>query len=197
MSNVKAYTDRDIIDRVKKTHGFTTIPIGYWLCGIRSQEDYSDCYDDKFYLFKGESFIMVTSGTTNPGKWGLLNFNVYNPKGCAVVKADEWYYDLWQKGLHKSKIQAWVQRKPILYFRDNNKNEKSDELGTLQSGSIGINFHTCTYEKKPSSLKKFIGRVIGKWSEGCQVANIASDYYKILEITKGQKTKSYCLLKEF
>ena len=67
MSNVRFYTDKQILDRVKSLPSFQFIPSDYWLCGIRSTEDKSDNYDDKFYLFKGEKFIMVTSGTTNPG----------------------------------------------------------------------------------------------------------------------------------
>jgi hypothetical protein len=197
MSNVRSYTDKQILTRAKSTHGFKAIPTGYWLCGIRSTEDQSDNYDDKFYLFKGETFICVTSGTTNPGKWGLLNFATYNPQGCAVVKADEWYYDLWTQGLHKGKMKAWVQFSDILFYRDNNKNDKSEEIGKVYKGKIGINFHTCTYEKEPGILKKFIGWIIGKWSEGCQVVNGAYDYYKIIELTFVQPKMSYCLLKEF
>lgn len=197
MSNVQSYTNKQLLDKAKQVNGFKFIPMGYWILGIRSMEDYTDQYDDKFYLFKGEKFIMVTSGTTNPGKWGLLNFASYNPKGCAVVKADTWFYDLWANGSHRGKMKALVQVNDILYYRDNDKDEKSDEIGTLQRGIIGINFHTCTYDKEPNILKKFVGWIIGKWSEGCQVANVADDYYKIIDLVKVQSRISYCLLKEF
>lgn len=197
MSNVKSYTDKQILDRVKSLPSFKFIPLGYWICGVRSQEDKSDNYDDKFYLFKGERFVMVTSGTTNPGKWGLMNFSTYNQQGCAVVKADEWYLELWANGLHKGKMEAGVQVNDVLFYRDNNKNDKSEEIGKIYKGRIGINFHTCTYEKEPNILKKFIGWIIGKWSEGCQVANVAADYLDFIKCMKTQLRTSYCLLKEF
>ncbi len=196
MSNVKSYTDKQILDRAKSLPSFQFIPRDYWICGVRSTEDKTDTYDDKFYLFQGEKFIMVTSGTTNPGKWGLNNFATYNSKGCAVVKTDEWTYNLWANGLHKGKMQALVQVKDILYYRDNNKNDKSEEIGAIQRGIIGINFHTCTYDK-PNVAQKFIGWIIGKWSEGCQVANIAKDYYALISLVLKQHRTSYCLLKEF
>lgn len=193
---MKSYTDKQILDKCKSLSSYKFIPLGYWICGVRSNEDKSDTYDDKFYLFKSEKFITVTSGTTNPGKWGLNNFSTYNSKGCAVVKADEWTYDLWANGLHKGKMRALVQVNPINYYRDNNKNDKSEEIGVIQKGIIGINFHTCTYEK-PNNLKKFIGWVIGKWSEGCMVVNKSEEYYGIIMLLLKQSRISYCLLKEF
>lgn len=197
MGNVRSYTDNELLTKVSKLPSFKGFPSGYWLLGVRSNEDKSDSYDDKFYLFKNKTFIMVTSGTTNPGKWGLLNFEKYNSQGCAVVKAEEWYYDLWGNGLHKGKMKALVQMTDILFFRDNNKNLKSEEIGKIFKGRIGINFHTCTYEKEPSILKKFIGWTIGRWSEGCQVANVAEDYYKIINLVASQYRTTYCLIKEF
>lgn len=196
-TNVKSYTDKQLIEKVKSLKSFTEIPVGYWLLGIRSTEDGSDAFDDKMYLFKGEMFIMVTSCTTNPGKYGLINFKDYNSQGCAVVKADEWYMGLWANGLHKGKMKALVQVANILYYRDNDMDLKSDEIGTVHNGIIGINFHTATYEKNPNILKKFIAWFIGKWAVGCQVCNIAADYYKIIDLVKDQHRVSYCLLNEF
>ena len=193
---MKSYTDKQILDRVKTLSSFKLIPTGYWIVGVRSNEDKTDEYDDKYYLFKGSKFVMFTTGTTNPGKWSLNNFSEYNAKGCAVVKADEWYYDLWANGLHKGKMQALVQAKDILYYRDNDKNGKSSEIGIIQKGMIGINFHTCTYDK-PTLAQKLMGWIIGKWSAGCSVINNVTDYYKIIDLVSKQLRITYCLLKEF
>jgi hypothetical protein len=44
--------------------------LGYCGISLKSDEDAYDRFDDKFYLFKGEDFIMVTTGTTNAGSDG-------------------------------------------------------------------------------------------------------------------------------
>ena len=140
---VRKYTDIEILKAVKALPSFKEIPIEFWICGIRSKADISDKYDDKFYLFKNEQFIIVLTGTTNAGKAGLLN--PVNEKGCAVVKSNEWYYDLWERGMHKGKMSALIQRNSVKYYRDNNKDLSAEESGQLHEGIIGINFHTCTY----------------------------------------------------
>lgn len=197
MSNVKSYTDKQLLDRAKSLPSFKGFPPLYWLMGVRSNEDAPDEFDDKFYLFKGEEFIMVTSGTTNPGVKGLMNFIEYNKDGCAVIKADEWYHNLWRNGIHRGKMKALVQYSDVLYYRDNNKNKKSEQIGKLYKGKIGINFHTCTYNTNSNFLKKFVSRLIGPWSLGCQVPNVAQDYYQIIEKVSTQLIVSYCLLNEF
>lgn len=196
-TNIGSYTDKQLLERAKSLKSFNGFPSGYWLLGVRSKEDESDTFDDKMYLFKGLQFIMVTSCTTNPGKYGLLNFKDYNSQGCAVVKDDEWYQDLWANGMHKGKMKALVQVADILYYRDIDMDLKSEEIGTVYKGIIGINFHTATYETKANILAKFIAWLIGKWAVGCQVCNIAADYYKIIDMVKFQRRVSYCLLNEF
>lgn len=193
LSKVKTYTDKQLIERVKSLNCYKGIPKDYWILGVQSHEDTFDEFDDKFYLFKGEKFVMVMPGTTNAGTTGLKNYNRYNSKGCAVIKTNEWYYDLWKPGYHKGKMPALVQNKPILYYRDWNKNNRVEEMGELYKGMIGINFHTVLYSKQLSFWRKFIGG----WSVGCQVVNHIGDYYKCLDLIGNQSTISYCLIKEF
>lgn len=190
---MREYTDKELLDRVKLLPSFREIPKGFWILGVQAKEDRFNEYDDKFYLYKGERFIMMSSGTTNAGLSGLLNYNRYNKNGCAVIKTNEWYYDLWKHGMHNGKMAALRQNKPIKYFRDNNKNKRVEELGTMYQGMIGINFHTATYSKNVP----FIAKLIGGWSVGCQVINNTTRYYKMLSYMQGQETVSYCLLKEF
>ena len=179
----------DILERVKKLKSFKSIPQGYWLCGVRSKRDLPDQFDDDMYLFKGETLIMKTTCTTNPGLPALKTFEQAGLTGAAVVKADEWYYDLWAPGLHKGKMRALRQINPILYYRDNNRNDKSEALGSVQRGIIGINFHTSSYNMNPIIYNK-----VGGWSYGCQVCNNIKEYYKIIDTIGNQRTVSYCLL---
>jgi hypothetical protein len=71
---VRSYTSKQLLDKVKTLKSFVVIPSGYWILGVQSNEDAYDRFDDKFYLFKGEDFIMVTTGTTNAGSDGQQNF---------------------------------------------------------------------------------------------------------------------------
>jgi hypothetical protein len=196
MTNVKEYTTKELLDLVKALPSFKSIPCNYWILGVRSQTDALDQFDDKFYLFCGERSMRVLPGTTNAGKYGLLNFQKWNTKGCAVVKSDEWYYDMWTGGFHKGKIRALVQVGNCKYYRDNNRNTKCDETGTIYSGAIGINFHPASYNQDPTFIKTFVAKLIGAWSVGCQVPSRLVDFYEVMRYTYGQKRTSYCLLKE-
>lgn len=194
MNNVRSYTDKEILAKVKSVTGFKEIPKDYFVVGIRSKEDAENTFDDKFYLFKGETFIAVTTGTTNPGTPGLKGgFLKYNKEGSAVVKADKWYYKVWRYGLHNGKMPALVQVNPITVHRDGDKDGKSEELGDPKDGLYGINFHSNTYDPKTTSIKFYIG----EWSMGCQVVNNKQEHLKWVALMKTQPNVSYCLLNEF
>lgn len=191
MSNVKNYNDKQLIARAKSIKNFIDIPEDFWILGVRSQEDENNMFDDKFYIFKGETFVMVTSGTTNPGQDALGK--PMNKEGAFVIKADHWHYDLWKHGVHKGKMPALVQNSKVVGYRDNDRDKLSEEIGTLVAGFYGINFHASTY----NFANTVVTRLIGGWSHGCQVCNNRPHYNRILELLKGQKTVTYCLLKEF
>lgn len=190
---VKSYTDKQLLDRVKGLSNYIVIPSEYWILGVRSNEDVADKFDDKFYLFKGEEFIMVSSGTTNSGIYGLLNFKKWNREGVFVMKSDYWHYSIWQHGLHKRKMKALVQAREVVGYRDGNSNLKNEEIGNEVEGYFGINFHTVSYTKK----NNHISTLIGKWSVGCQVVNNVGKYYEILDYLKNQNRITYCLINEF
>ena len=192
-NKVKSYTDKELMEKVKSLASFQYIPDDYWILGIQSNEDTYNYFDDKFYLFLGKKFIMVTSGTTNAGTTGLKNYEKYSKKGVLIVKTNEWYYGLWKFGYHKGKMPALKQIRPIKYFRDWNKNQQVEEIGKVYEGIRGINFHTVTYQKNLSLIKK----LIGGWSVGCQVINNVKKYFTLLNKVKKQKDVSYCLIQEF
>ena len=195
MTNVKNYTTDQLLDRVESLKSFKTIPLGYWIVGVRSEEDAPNKYDDKFYLFNGEQFVKVVTGTTNPGTPILEGgFLKYNRVGAAVVKSDEWYYNVWAYGLHQGKQPALRQVGNFIVYRDGDKDGKSEEIGAPIVGSgYGINFHSISNDL---SVKK-IGENIGGWSAGCQVINNVEQYSMIINMIKNQNRITYCLLKEF
>ena len=189
---VRKYTDKQLLDRVKSLKSFKSIPNGYWILGVQSQEDTFNVFDDKFYLFNGEKFVLVTSGTTNAGKNGLMKYETYNPEGVAVIKTNEWYLDVWKFGLHKNKMEALKQIRPFLISRDGDRDQKIEESNALPV-ICGINFHANTYDLTSTEIKQ----IIGGWSLGCQVVNDVQKYNQIISLVKPQKIVSYCLIKEF
>ena len=193
MTKVKNYTDKELLEKVASLPSFKGFPTGHWILGVQSNEDTYNEFDDKFYLFKGKEFVLVTPGTTNAGTTGMQDYEKYSKKGVLIVKTEEWYHGLWKFGYHRRKMAALKQVRHIKYFRDHNKNTKIEEIGKLYSGIQGINFHTVTYHKVSSFLKKFIGG----WSAGCQVINNVGKYYIIIAKTKNQEYVTYCLVKEF
>jgi hypothetical protein len=192
---VKNYTDKQLLDKVKSLPSFKLIPNGYWISGVSSLEDNPNRFDDKFYLFKSEEFVMVLQGTTNPGTPILQKgYLKYNNVGAAVVKSNEWYYDVWKYGLHQGKMPALLQLgNTIKVYRDGDNNLKSEEIGNYIEGYYGINFHSNNYDLS-TKLKK---EDINGWSAGCQVSNDIPKYATLIQLVKSQSTVSYCLIKEF
>ena len=192
-TNVRAYTDKELLNRVCRLSNFKNIPAEYWVLGVRSNEDGPDGFDDKGYLYRGPTCISVFSMTTNPGTKSLKGYKSYNPLGSAIMASDMWHHDIWSYGLHRGKMPALKQVNECYYYRDGDMDVKSEELGSLRKGLIGLNFHTATYTKNMN----FIRRFIGGWSAGCQVLNFTSMYYSVIKKVKHQKYVSYCLINEF
>ena len=189
---VRNYTDKELLNKVKSLPSFKTLPKDYWILGVQSKDDVFNTFDDKFYIFNHDKFIMVATGTTNAGKNGLMKYNEYNSQGVAVIKTNEWYYEVWRYGLHKGKMKALKQVRPFLISRDGDKDQLVEEQTSLPV-ICGINFHANTY----NMLNKVIKETIGEWSLGCQVVNDTEKYVKIIEFLKPQRIVTYCLLKEF
>lgn len=193
-TNVRSYTDADILKRIKSLPSFKGLPEEKYIVGVRSNEDETNAPDDKFYIFQGDKFITMTTGTTNPGepilKGGFLK---YNKLGAAIVKADEWYYDVWKPGLHLGKMPGLKQVRPIKIYRDNDRDGKSEEIGKLHEGLYGINFHTMDYNQQSKAVKD----KINGWSAGCQVVNDVEKFYQLMHGFKGYKSVTYVLLNEW
>lgn len=182
MTNVKSYTDKQLIDRMKSLPSFTHVPRTPHIIVVRSNEDEPDKYDDKLYLFIGERFKGVMSCTSNSGVYGLLNYFKWNRKGTAVIKFDEIYYNAFMKSdgkhvrHHNGKMQCLRQIAPLKYYRDSNKDKKIDKKGRVYEGNNSTNVHANSYKKKTG----IISWAIGRWGTGCTVVNNLTKYYKVL-----------------
>ena len=199
MTNVKPYTDNQLLERVEFIGGNIPNKGKYLIIGVQSQEDAFNAFDDKFYVFDGPNFKQVSTGTTNVGKEALYFFDDYNLTGAAVWKTNQWCSNAYSRGYHRASrkdggMRALKQRKPISYFRDNNKNRNIDETGELHNNIIWLNIHGVDY----NPYSKVTKELINKWSFGCQVWNRMSDYRQMVNaVWQRNKAVDYALLKEF
>ena len=182
MTNVKSYTDKQLLDRVEGLNSYHGIPLAMWLLFVRSNEDGNDLFDDKCYIFKGSTFQFMTSCTTNKGN-----------KGTAVMCADQWNYDSYAYGLHKGKMQAVRQIKGVPYRRDFTVDGKTNPTTEIKTDLIYMNIHGATYNKGSQQ----VATKIGGWSEGCLVLNNNADYERMVKIAKEQERVSMVLINEF
>lgn len=194
MTNVRQFTDKELLNKVECIGGKIPNKGKYLVIGVQSLEDGFNIFDDKFYVFDGSSFVMVSTGTTNAGKTALEHFDRYKLEGTAVWRTNQFIEDCYKPGYHKGKMKALRQNKPIEYYRDSNKNQQAEESGKLHSGIIWANMHGVDY----NPFSQIIKQNIGGWSFGCQVWNRMSDYRMLINATwKRNKTIDYALLKEW
>lgn len=185
------YSDEQLLERVASLPAFKG-----WNCDVldiwvRSKADSPDKFDDKVYTFDctdGEHFVMVCSGTSNAGSFGLLKFKTYNSLGCAVLCDDTIVYDSHAFGLHKGK-EAYRQCKGFPYTRDNDKDLKAENYGTVYDNIIYANCHRAG----------FFSQVIYNWSVACLVRNRLSEFNAWLNYmkSKGKPKLTVAILKEF
>lgn len=194
MNKVRSYTIDQLLNHAKSINGFKVFPKNKWIYGVRSNEKTPNVPDDKFYIFEEEKFITMLTGSTEPGTPILQGgFLKYNKVGAAVVKANEWYHNLWLYGLHMGKMPALRQVGEILLYRDGDMDIYAEELGKLIKGLFGINFHTMDY----NLLSKDIETKIGTWSAGCQIVNQVEKYYQTISSFKNNGLTTYLLVDEF
>lgn len=190
---VKSYNDDEILQRVIAVGGHVQKGT-YLLVGVQSNEDAFNKFDDKFYLYDGGKFVLVTSGTTNAGKTALKLFDKYSLSGAAVWQTDKFYKGIFKRGFHKKKMRALRQVKPMYFFRDSDKDDQADQTGLLHNDIIYANFHGVSYDPKSNLIKNDIGG----WSFACQVCNNMKDYRKIMSLCWDRnKPVDYCILKEW
>jgi hypothetical protein len=165
---------------------------GKYSIWVRSNEDAFNRFDDKVYNFecladgKRPIFKSVNTGTTNAGAYGLMNFENYNPKGCAILKSDIIIYNSHVHGISKGK-EVYRQAKAWPYYRDNNKNKKVEEIGKLIEGEI---IYAHQHAAGLESLQ------IDNWSTACLVRNDMVEYKNWLAFMNKQPCNT-AILKEW
>lgn len=163
---------------------FRTEKMALNIFGIRSKNSQSNKFDDlggvAWIDEQGNPQIMNFWMTTDPGKDWLLN--PMNKNGCIITVPGQ-YLEVFQKGLHSGKYPALVQRKPMLYVRDNNRDSILD-FSLYQDpekrkkfafwGINGTNFHRASGSK--------IVDFVTLYSAGCSVVQRPETFNKIMDL---------------
>ena len=102
-------------------------------------------------------------------------------------------FDSHKRGLHRGRMEAFRQVKPIYMYRDNNKDSKVDEVGKRYLENAYTNIHTNSYSRKTGILTW----IVGKFSAGCVVVNNLTKYYDMIYSVDKNEYVSLCILKEF
>ncbi len=189
------YTDEQLIERVEaNANGFAGWKKGVYLVAVRSSDDIPDAFDDKAYIFECDSdgvkptFWKVANCTTHPGVDVLLNYaSKYNPAGAPVLKSDQLVYGSHAFGKHKG-YAAYQQVKNFPYFRDKDRDKKSEEHAPELSGNIAANVHRANPNK--------VSVVNRNWSAGCIVMN-DPNRFKAFMTFMAKRPLSVCVLKQF
>jgi hypothetical protein len=193
---MRTFTDNEILSRTERLETFQGWKRGAYSIWVRSSADQYDAFDDKNFVYwcekDGErpAFVMSRNGTTNAGSYGLKRFREYNRLGCAVLKGDVIVYGYAVKGFHKRNPRnpAYVQAKSWPYFRDNNQNDRAEEIGPEYHDIIGANDHRAGLNST----------VIKNWSTACMVTANAAKYNRFLDFmqSKGYPALNQVILKE-
>lgn len=192
---MRSFTDDEVLDRVESLPTFNGWKPGIYDVYIRSKADLYDVFDDKAFTYQVHSegskpvFVLARNVTTNAGSYGLKHFSDYNHEGCAVLKADHMMYGSHAYGLHKGKLPAYREVKPWPYFRDNNRNERAEEIGPEHADLIGANIHRAGQNST----------VIKNWSTACLVTANLAKFLAFLAFMKknGNPPLNVVILKEF
>ena len=173
----KLYTDRPNIvairNNIKSNNTFNDSLFVFWL-------------DKDMRLTRYHRYII----TTEPGLPWLLK--PMNKRGAAILKPGQ-YIDTYALGFHgrgSFRHEALIQIKPVQVYRDNNRDETHDFVGS-DTGLFGLNIHR-------ASAWFDITETINKFSAGCQVFQGKSEFEEFITICKksGLERFTYTLINE-
>jgi len=165
-----------------KSKGYVVYDKPYQLniVGVRKNSTVSNVFNDKIYVFwkddtgnwKGKEWNI----TTDPGTYYLKN--PLSKLGAAILKEGQ-YVDSYSIGKHRGLYNALVQSKPVIVFRDYDRNAILDyNNGREETGNFGINIHK---RSKPSDDDD-------TWSAGCQVFENQDNFNEFMDLAQKHKS---------
>lgn len=186
------------IEETMKKKGYAYFKSGDYnlnIIGIRG--DYGRKVTNKFddfivvlYFVSGVLQKKVYSVTTEPGRY-YMQQKLGNTKGTAILAPGQ-YRGCWQIGKHNGQYNALVQCKPVMVWRDGNKDGVYDYVN-IDKGLFGINIH----RSSPYS----VSTDVHNWSAGCQVFASAKEFAEFMSLCEEQRKRygnnfTYTLIEE-
>jgi hypothetical protein len=181
---------------------FKETELGLNLYGFRSRNSQSNQFDDKIgcaWKQGGKGYVYEFNGTTDPGKYWLQN--PMKQAGCAILVPGQ-YLDVYEKGLHAGKYDAFKQCAKMAYVRDNDKNTELDfslyrdpekAKTAIFWDIIGSNLHRASEWQ--------VIQWVEKYSASCQVIQDPKNFKKLIDLRNnsmavGHKKWDYTLFEE-
>ena len=181
---MNCYT-REQIEKTMVSKGYKYFTGGDYdvnIIGVRNSDTknrVTNAFDDCMtlsYKVEGEWKFHCYKCTTDPGTHWVEN--IMREDGVAILKPGQ-YRGSHKIRLHQGKYEALGQKKPLLVYRDDNRDNNYDLLEeSVQEGIFGINIHRATGKKGGKSTR------VDKWSAGCQVIASYDDFEEFLGICK-------------
>jgi hypothetical protein len=171
---------RTLVNALKgKGYVIYTKPYQLNIVGRRSKNTIPNKFDDKMFVFwknddndwEGKEYNI----TTDPATYFLQN--PLSNLGSAILKEGQ-YVDSYGIGMHRNSYEAVVQKKPVVVYRDYNRDAILDwNNGREETGLFGINLHKAGANTAD----------IGKYSAGCQVFANVSDFEEFMNLARKHK----------
>jgi hypothetical protein len=151
------------------------------IVGVRSKNKRAGKFDDMIYIaYKdgGAEQLFSAKCTTDPSAHWLKN--PLNKKGTAILVPGQ-YFGAYKIGIHgrswkSGGYPALEQVKPMLYWRDNNKDYTLDMRGNKYRSVAKTNIHRASKWK--------IEQWVGRYSAGCQVIQNIDKFNKFIYICR-------------
>lgn len=171
-----------ILTKIQEEYGFIVFDDGPYdlnIIAVRNLENNANQYDDKLHVCylseDGHWREDIFQVSTDAGRYWLEKEDY---KACAVYAHPQQARGAYQVGMHRGKYEALVQWRPVLYWRDGNKDEKADYGGEVFKDVIGLNIHRSSIHDSDE---------VNKYSAGCIVFSKMAEWEAFMELVHKQK----------
>ena len=140
--------------------------------GAKVTNHFDDCLVVIYNTANEKNVKRIFTCTTLPGKKAMEH--PMQIKGTAILVEGQ-YRGTWKIGYHKGKYKALCQAKPVVVYRDNNKDHVYDLSPlSIDKGIFGINIHKAGDNST----------LVDGWSYGCQVFAKSIDFNAFMRLVE-------------
>lgn len=142
--------------------------------GVRSKDMTANSFNDVvgvLYRIGTDWILRKWDASTDAGTYYRLN--PMNANGCAIVAPGQ-YPSAFKIGYHKGQYKALVQNKPLLLYRDADRDNELEYVGEPSWEMAGINLHRANANVKSKQVDRF--------SAGCTVIADPGDFTELLNL---------------